>query len=778
MLPVRPHLNILPDRLGKLVRSAIARLSPEVSLIDLCIIHRGPPCINQGVASIPHPAAQLLETLREFGAPVLMSSPSWSIEELDLAVQRGAHRSTQEHLDFLREEFSDMFEAGHWLVLPYSLVKSIRGLRLSPTGVVPQRDRRPRTIVDYTFYLVNQSTMNVAPDSLQFGHALLRILQRLHRADTRKGTIYLAKIDIADAFMRIRLSLTGLLALGALLPNYPGEEPLVALPMVLPMGWQSSPQYLCAVTETIADLTNARFEADRLATLPHRLDKVADTAPEPIQRETGIEDGLPQPMVRSRGPRQAALNMVDVFMDDFILCSQLPKKERQAARRTLFESIDAVIRPLADGDNPNRKEPNSLKKLLKGDGSWDTRKVILGWLIDTEERTIELPPHRRLRLQEILAEFPRHQRRTSRRKWQQLIGELRSMVLAIPGGRGLFSQLQAILDYAPDARPSDRIHLTHAVHDQLDDFRWLAQRLASRPTRWGELVDTDPRFIGAVDASGIGMGGVWLDPEDKLEPLMWRYKFDAVIADHLVSSDNPKGTLTNSDLEQTGLVCHQDILVQVYDARECTVCALTDNTSALSREQRGSTSVDAPSAYLCRLSALHQRAYRYRLSTSHIAGTSNTMADDLSRLWSLDDSQLLHYFTSNYPQALPWRISRLRSEMLSGATQALSKHPCNREFLEVATLPQPCTQTYGTGFVSNTSWTPTSAMRRMKRSAGYNTSHCASVTGACPPAKDAFELAQWRTHSTLLHRRSPSWVSPTPDADQIPQHSILDWYDN
>jgi len=40
------------------------------------------------------------------------------------------------------------------------------------------------------------------------------------------------------------------------------------------------------------------------------------------------------------------------------------------------------------------QEPASIKKLLKGDGTWTTRKVVLGWLIDTTRMTIQLPQHR------------------------------------------------------------------------------------------------------------------------------------------------------------------------------------------------------------------------------------------------------------------------------------------------------------------------------------------------------------------------------------------------
>ena len=58
------------------------------------------------------------------------------------------------------------------------------------------------------------------------------------------------------------------------------------------------------------------------------------------------------------------------------------------------------------------------------------------------------------------------------------------MVLAIPGGRGLFSAPQRAL-----RRTTGRIRLTQAVHDELDDWRWVPRDLHSRPTSWDELVE-------------------------------------------------------------------------------------------------------------------------------------------------------------------------------------------------------------------------------------------------------------------------------------------------
>jgi hypothetical protein len=495
-LPVAT-LELLQDRLGKLVLGFAAALG-SCSFLDLCMSHRGSSCLT-GSSMAPHPAIPILQQLRDEGARIHRSAPDWTLEKRDAAVRRGAHQSTRANSTFVREEFADMVEAGQWLVLPYALIWHLPGLCLSPTGLVPQRDRRDRLIVDYTFSGVNPYTISTAPDSLQFGHALLRILQYLHRADTRRRPIYLAKVDIADAFMRVQLYAPHIPILGALLPSYPGETPLVAFPMILPMGWVESPPYLCAVTETIADTANKLVSDGFRPSQPHhRLDGLADSQPAPtltIQDKTGAPTSLPAPTVRSRGPLQAPLNVVEVYMDDFILLSQLPLDDRVATRRVLFECIDAVIRPLTPGDNPKRKEPNSVKKLSQGDAHWSQRKAVLGWLIDTKVRTIELLPHRRERLLGILAAIPRTQRRTSRHKWQILVGEIRSMAMALPGGRGLFSQLQSVLTYPNNPQPSDRLRLTPAVHDQLDDFRWLASTLTSRLTRWGELVNSAPSYF-------------------------------------------------------------------------------------------------------------------------------------------------------------------------------------------------------------------------------------------------------------------------------------------
>ena len=66
---------------------------------------------------------------------------------------------------------------------------------------------------------------------------------------------------------------------------------------------------------------------------------------------------------------------------------------------------------------------------------------MLGWVVDSINMTIALPPHYVARLKEIVSSIPRTQYRVGVDKWHRVIGELRSMALALPGARVLFSPM-------------------------------------------------------------------------------------------------------------------------------------------------------------------------------------------------------------------------------------------------------------------------------------------------------------------------------------------------
>jgi hypothetical protein len=138
--------------------------------------HRGHG--DLGDLEIEHPAARLLRHVGTRGVPIVLTTPPWDSKRIYAAATRGPHKSAYEYQDFLRNKMVDMILRRQWIVLPCDDIKDLPGLCLSPIGVIPQRDQRPRTIVDYTFYGVNADTCRLAPEeAMRFGRAFQRLLE-------------------------------------------------------------------------------------------------------------------------------------------------------------------------------------------------------------------------------------------------------------------------------------------------------------------------------------------------------------------------------------------------------------------------------------------------------------------------------------------------------------------------------------------------------------------------------------------------------------------------
>jgi hypothetical protein len=95
------------------------------------------------------------------------------------------------------------------------------------------------------------------------------------------------------------------------------------------------------------------------------------------------------------------------------------------------------------------------------------------------------------------------------------------------------------------------------------DLRWLALDLVQRPTQISEIIPTiQPATVGSQDTATPSMGGVHLVPlwNGTIQPLLCP-PFDPRSIEKLVTFTNPKGTITNSDLELAAIVATHDILV-------------------------------------------------------------------------------------------------------------------------------------------------------------------------------------------------------------------------
>jgi hypothetical protein len=264
----------------------------------------------------------MLSQLHRQGATVGMKTPPWNQQQKQDALQQGSHQFAEQHNGFLCEEFVDLIQKRQWVLLTADLVLHEPNLRLSTLGVVTQHDRRPRTICDNSFFLVNLDTTPLAPvESMQFGRYLWRILTNIHKADHQLGPVFLSKVDIADGFYRIQVNANDVQKLGVVVPTEPGQPQLIGSPLFLPMVWMQSPPLFTDDTETVADLTNQAL-LDSAPAGPHRLDVVSESegpvpglAPSSLSMLTTVH--LPtKPMPRGR-PRPPVKSW-DVYVDDFI----------------------------------------------------------------------------------------------------------------------------------------------------------------------------------------------------------------------------------------------------------------------------------------------------------------------------------------------------------------------------------------------------------------------------------------------------------------------------
>ena len=180
--------QIRQDRLGTLVNSLAQSLSEAASRHDFFKSRQGTPLLASKIASIPHAAAQHLSDLREHGVPARTLGEPWTQAHLNACMARGCHKSATEHKAFIQDEMCDNIKKGFWVVLPYELIRHLPNLHLSPLGIKEERTRRPRLVVDHTWFGVNAATLPYTPnEAMQFGAASPQILEMVCYADPVYG---------------------------------------------------------------------------------------------------------------------------------------------------------------------------------------------------------------------------------------------------------------------------------------------------------------------------------------------------------------------------------------------------------------------------------------------------------------------------------------------------------------------------------------------------------------------------------------------------------------
>ena len=640
--------------------------------------------------ALGHPAATLLQEYSELGCPVRTGKP-WTKEMMWEAVERGPHKSalSKEAMEHFAAEAKMKVESGQAKLIYWDTIKDNPPpeLKISPIAAVPHKSKAFRSILDLSFKLrlknggvissVNETTEKLAPQGAidQIGESLTRIIYAFaETADDAK--IFMAKWDIKDGFWRMDGREGQEFNFAYVLPQPPGEPIILVVPTSLQMGWVESPPFFCAASETARDIAVEYIETNVSSLPKHKfIDHVMTSEsiqelPTKCEEETGF------------------IYMVEVYVDDFMgIVIPVSRNQLEHVGTAIMTGIHDVF-PANDNDS---EDPVSEKKLKQKDGEFDTRKVLLGFMFDGVNKTMWLEEAKREKLMTILTGWIRAAKRGRNgiafEEFRSVTAKIRHAFTCTPQGVAFLSPVNRILRAAP---PRVYLHKNERLLQAIKACRTLLREAFKEPTRCRELTSGWPDFVGIVDASSHGVGGVVFGEGSKCIPTVFRWQWPEDITNDVKSLTNPKGRITNSDLEMAGMLLAWIVIEEVGgDLKEKSISLLGDNTPSISWIDKLASRQSRVAEQLVQALAIRMKANKAcPLITTHIAGKKNQIADVPSRSFGsnknwkcVSNNEFFTLFNSLFqlPNQNFWSVFQLNYGTVTRVTSILQMKPFDLE---------------------------------------------------------------------------------------------------
>ncbi len=128
---------------------------------------------------------------------------------------------------------------------------------------------------------------------------------------------------------------------------------------------------------------------------------------------------------------------------------------------------------------------------------------------------------------------------------------LQHAFMVLRKGQGLLSPYNWVIQQWPQVV---YLHQNGAFLEAIQDIQTILRASIQRPTECKDSVLGWLDFIKIVNASSHGVGGVVVGELSTLPPTVFRFQWPSDISQDLVSFNNPKGIINNSDLEMAGLL--------------------------------------------------------------------------------------------------------------------------------------------------------------------------------------------------------------------------------
>jgi hypothetical protein len=200
-----------------------------------------------------------------------------------------------------------------------------------------------------------------------------------------------------------------------------------------------------------------------------------------------------------------------------------------------------------------------------------------------------------------------------------VVAKLRHAFTALPGGRGLLLPCNHLL--------KRRLLVVYFHQNEplclaISNCRTILRELTSRPTCCQEPVARWPDFVGVVDASSHGVGGIIIGKLSECPPTVFCLQWPPDITTNVITKSNPMGTLTKSDLELTGLVILWIMMEHVCtDLAEKRVALFSNNSPSVGWVQCMAVRSSLVAEQLIWVLALHFNIQRFcPITMLHICG--------------------------------------------------------------------------------------------------------------------------------------------------------------
>ena len=264
-------------------------------------------------------------------------------------------------------------------------------------------------------------------------------------------------------------------------------------------------------------------------------------------------------------------------------------------------------------------------------------------------------------------------------EFRSVTAKIRHAFTCIPQGVALLSPCNRILKREPRYV---YLHRNEQLLRSIKGCRTLLRESFREPTRCRELTSRWPDFVGIVDASSHGVGGVVFGENSRCVPTVFRWQWPKEVTLDVKSADNPGGRISNSDLEMAGMVMAWLVVEGVGgDLTEKTIALVGDNTPSIGWINKLASKQSKVAEQLVQAIALLLKTRKAcPLITAHIEGKKNEIADVPSRSfgsnkeWHCEtNSQFLSLFNSLFPlpNQTSWTVFQMNHEAVTRITSIL-----------------------------------------------------------------------------------------------------------